>query len=95
VAASSGGGGREKHLAFEQHFLEDLRYWVVNDPKIATKVLDLVDAVRRDPIRGIGKPELLKHVGSGYWSRRITQEHRLVYRVLDTRIMFVQARYHY
>ena len=92
MAASSGS---EKQLAFERHFLEDLRHWVVTDPRVAAKILDLIDAIARDPTRGIGKPELLKRMGSGYWSRRITQEHRLVYRVLDTRIVFLQSRYHY
>jgi len=59
------------------------------------RILDLVEAVLRDPFAGIGKPEALKHVLAGCWSRRITQEHRLVYRVLDDRVDFLQARYHY
>lgn len=57
--------------------------------------MELVEAVRRDPHVGLGKPEPLKHLGPGVWSRRITQEHRLVYAVKDDRICFVQARYHY
>jgi toxin YoeB len=59
------------------------------------RILDLVEAVLRDPFAGIGKPEALKHVLAGCWSRRITQEHRLVYRVPDDRVDFLQARYHY
>jgi toxin YoeB len=58
-------------------------------------VLDLVEAVLRDPFQGIGKPEPLKYLVSGVWSRRLTAEHRLVYRVLDDRVDFLQARYHY
>jgi toxin YoeB len=61
----------------------------------ALHVLDLVDAVIRDPFEGPGKPEPLKYVLAGCWSRRITQEHRLVYRVSDEAIDFLQARYHY
>ena len=58
-------------------------------------MLDLVDAVLRDPFRGRGKPEPLKYLGKGVWSRRVTQEHRLVYLVGDARIDFLQCRYHY
>lgn len=65
------------------------------DRNIAIRVLDLVEAVMRDPFEGVGKPEPLRHVLEGCWSRRITQEHRLVYRIADERIDFLQARYHY
>jgi len=68
---------------------------VRTDRAVATRILDLVEAVLRDPFAGIGKPEALKHVLAGCWSRRITQEHRLVYRVLDDRVDFLQARHHY
>ena len=60
-----------------------------------TPVLDLVEAIVRDPIQGVGKPQPLRYVLEGCWSRRITQEHRLAYRVTDDRIEFLQARYHY
>ena len=80
---------------FHPEFLEDLRYWVKTDRRIALKALEIVEAVLRDPTRGIGKPEHLKYLAPGVWSRRLTQEHRIVYRVLDNRIHFVQARYHY
>lgn len=85
----------ERLAVFDGDFLEDLRYWVQTDRKIAIRVLDLVDAVLRDPFIGLGKPEALKHQLAGEWSRRITREHRLVYRVSDERIQFLQARYHY
>jgi toxin YoeB len=58
-------------------------------------VLDLAEAVMRDPFQGLGKPELLRYILAGCWSRRITQEHRLVYSVTDERVDFLQARYHY
>jgi toxin YoeB len=75
--------------------LEDLRHWVQHDRKLAGKVLDLIEAARRDPFTGIGKPEPLKNLGPDVWSRRITQEDRLVYRVADGYIDVLQARYHY
>ena len=82
-------------LVFDRDFLDDLNHWVRTDRKTALKILDLVEAVSRDPFGGIGKPEPLKSLGSGVWSRRITQEHRLVYKIADARVTFVQARYHY
>ena len=80
---------------FHAEFREDLRYWVKNDRSAAIRVLDLVDAVLRDPFQGPGKPEPLRFLLAGCWSRRITQEHRLVYRVGIESIDFLQARYHY
>jgi toxin YoeB len=80
---------------FQKEFIEDLRHWVSTDRRVALKVLDLVDAVLRDPFDGIGKPEPLKYEAAGAWSRRITQEHRLVYLVGKGRVDFLQARYHY
>jgi toxin YoeB len=80
---------------FQREFREDLRYWVDTDRKIALRALDLVEAILRDPFAGIGKPEALKYLASGIWSRRLTQEHRLVYLVRADRIDFLQARYHY
>ncbi len=81
--------------AFQPEFREDLRFWVQTNQRVALKILDLVEAVMRDPFTGIGKPEPLKHIALGTWSRRITQEHRLVYLVTDDRIDFLQGRYHY
>jgi len=80
---------------FQPEFREDLRYWVEVDRKTALRALTLVEAVLRDPFSGPGKPEPLKYLSPGAWSRRLTQEHRLVYLVRDDRIDFLQARYHY
>jgi len=85
----------EREAVFHLEFRQDLRHWVETDRKTALHVLELVEAVLRDPFTGIGKPEPLKFVLAGCWSRRITQEHRLVYRVTERRIDFLQARYHY
>ena len=72
-----------------------MRYWVQTDRKAALRVFKLIEAVMRDPFGGIGKPEPLKHLAPNLWSRRITQEHRLVYLVRDEQIDFLQGRYHY
>ena len=80
---------------FHPEFRHDVRFWVRTDRKTALRVLELVDAALRNPFEGIGKPEPLKFYLGGCWSRRVTQEHRLVYLVRDDRIDFLQARYHY
>jgi toxin YoeB len=80
---------------FHPEFREDLQFWVRNDRKTALRALELVEAVLRDPFSGIGKPEPLKHALAGAWSRRLTQEHRVVYLVSGDRVDFLQARYHY
>ena len=80
---------------FQREFLQDLRYWVRTDRKVALRALDLVEAILRDPFTGLGKPEPLKYLASGAWSRRLTQEHRVVYLVRDDRVDSLQARYHY
>ena len=87
--------GVEREAIFHPEFRQDLRYWVEIDRKVAIRAFDLIEAVLRDPFAGIGKPEPLKYLLAGCWSRRITQEHRLVYRVSERRIDFLQARYHY
>lgn len=84
-----------RDACFDKAFLEDLHYWVETDRKTALRLLDLVEAVLRDPFAGIGKPEPFKHFVPGVWSRRLTQVDRFVYRVLDDRIDFLQGRYHY
>lgn len=86
---------KERDAVFQPEFREDLRFWVDTNRRTALRVLSLVEAVMRDPFDGIGHPEPLKYLGAGVWSRRVTQEHRLVYVVSDDRIDFVQARYHY
>jgi toxin YoeB len=80
---------------FHPEFREDLRRWVKTDRNVAVRVPDLVEAVVRDPFEGLGKPEPLRYMLAGCWSRRITQEHRLVYRVSAERIDYLMARYHY
>jgi toxin YoeB len=85
----------EREAMIHAEFRQDLRYWINTDGKAAIRAFELIQAVLRDPLTGIGKPEPLKYVLAGCWSRRITQEHRLVYRVAEGRIDFLQARYHY
>ncbi len=86
---------KQRESIFQPEFLEDLRYWVETDRKVALRAFDLIEAIMRDPFTGIGKPEPLKYLASGAWSRRLTQEHRIVYLVRNDRIDFLQARYHY
>jgi len=80
---------------FHPEFLDDLRFWVRNDRRTALRALDIVEATLRDPFTGIGKPALLKYRLAGAWSRRLTQEHRVVYLVSEGSVDFLQARYHY
>jgi toxin YoeB len=84
-----------RNAIFQDEFRSDLRYWVETDRRTALRIFDLIEAILRDPFSGIGKPEPLKYLGAGVWSRRITQEHRLVYLVTEDRVDFLQARYHY
>lgn len=84
-----------RQSVFQPEFRDDLRYWVKQDRRTALRALDLVEAILRDPFAGLGKPEPLKYLGPDVWSRRLTQEHRLVYLVSHERIDFLQARYHY
>ena len=76
-------------------FLEDLQHWVQTDRRTAKRLPEQVQAILRDPLNGIGKPEPLNHLGSEIWSRRITQEHRCVYLVKAEKVEFLQGRYHY
>jgi len=93
---AEGGGSNHRRLpVFHKEFREDLRFWVRTDRNVALRILDMVDAVLRDPFVGVGKPEPLRFHFEGCWSRRITQEHRLVYRVEGDRVDSLQARYHY
>jgi toxin YoeB len=84
-----------RDAVFQPEFREDLEYWIRVDRKIALRALDLVEAIIRDPFQGVGKPEPLKYLMAGAWSRRLTEEHRIVYLVTNERIDFLQARYHY
>lgn len=85
---------KSRIAVFDPSFLDDLRWWVRTDRKVALRLLDLVEAILRDPFDGIGKPEPLKNMEK-VWSRRLTHEHRVMYTVAGDRIDFLQARYHY
>ena len=86
---------KQREAVFQPEFLEDLKYWVKNNRKIALKAFEIIEAILRDPFKGIGKPESLKYLAPNTWSRRLTQEHRIVYLVRERKIDFLQARYHY
>jgi toxin YoeB len=85
----------DRRAVFHPVFRRDLAYWIEIDRGTALRAMDLVEAVMRDPFIGIGKPEPLKNILAGAWSRRLTREHRVVYRVGESEIVFLQARYHY
>ena len=85
----------QRATIIQDECMEDLEHWVATDRKIALRVFNLMKEARRDPFHGIGKPEPLKHLGPDIWSRRITALDRLVYRVGDDFVDFLQARYHY
>jgi len=95
VEGKGRGDRKQRDAVFHPEFIEDLRYWVQTDRKMALRVLSIVEGTIRDPFEGIGKPEPLKYLAEGAWSRRLTQEHRIVYLVSEDRIDFLQARYHY
>jgi len=91
------GSGKQprREAVFQPEFIEDLRHWVATERRVALRVLVIVEAIMRDPFTGIGKPEPLKYLAPGVWSRRLTQEHRIVSLVGNDRIDFLQAKYHY
>ncbi|MEU4314800.1 Txe/YoeB family addiction module toxin [Nocardia sp. NPDC024068] len=82
-------------ITFAKVAFEDLGHWVSTDRKMALRIMRLIHDIDRDPFSGLGKPEPLKGDKSGYWSRRINDEHRLVYAVSGDSILIAQARYHY
>ena len=82
-------------IRFSPEAWEDYEYWQSTDKSVLKKIHALIRDIRRDPISGIGKPEPLKHALSGWWSRRITEEHRIVYRVEGGTLHIVQLKYHY
>lgn len=84
-----------KNLEFDPAGFEDLAWWVEKDRKQALRIMKLIEAIQRDPFQGIGKPEPLKHELAGCWSRRIDDEHRLVYQVLEDKIRILACKYHY
>lgn len=82
-------------LLFAEHAWEDYLYWQQHDRKTLRRINELIRAIQREPFEGIGKPEPLRHSLAGYWSRRITHEHRIVYKVDDSTLFIAQLRYHY
>lgn len=94
-AKDAGEKNHGKEAVFQPEFREDLRYWMKTNRKVALRAFELIEAMMRNPFEGIGKPEPLKFMLSGAWSRRLTQEHRIVYVVGNDRIDFLQCRYHY
>ncbi len=85
----------KRSAVVQEECLEDLRHWVDTNRKVALRLLDLMEAVLRNPYAGVGKPEHLRYFGGNVWSRRITETDRLVYEVFADRVEFLQARYHY
>lgn len=83
-----------KHV-FVKSAHKDYIYWAENDKKIRDKINDLITDIKRNPYSGLGKPEPLKHQLRGFWSRRITQDHRLVYKIIKGTLVIVQCRVHY
>ena len=82
-------------ILFSEQAWEDYQHWISTDKKILKRINLLIRDTARDPFGGIGKPEPLRHLLKGYWSRRITEEHRMVYRVREDTLMLAQLRYHY
>ena len=82
-------------LIFSTHAWDDYLYWQKTDKKMVKRINSLIKDIQRSPFEGMGKPEALKHALSGYWSRRINDEHRIVYKIEDKSIFIAQLRYHY
>jgi len=85
----------KRKIVFHSLAFDDFNQWASEDKKIYKKIITLLKDIDHSPFSGLGKPEPLKHKISGYWSRRITQEHRLVYQVTDTEIIVIACKYHY
>ncbi len=84
-----------RKVAFLTRSFDEFNQWAIKDKKIYAKIVNLIKDIQRDPFSGLGKPEALKHDLSGLWSRRITKEHRLVYRVSEEEIVIVSCKFHY
>lgn len=82
-------------LVFADEAWDDYLFWQKQDRKMVDRITKLIQEVKRDPFSGVGKPEPLKHALAGFWSRRITDEHRMVYRIEDDSLLIAQLRYHY
>ena len=88
------------NIEFTKHGWDDFEYWIDTDAEIVKKIKDLIKSINENPFKGLGKPEPLKHGLKGFWSRRITQEHRLVYKVtgkkrVNQKCSIIQCRFHY
>jgi toxin YoeB len=84
-----------RNIVFDHKAFEQFNNWAKDDKKIYQKIVNLINDILRQPFSGIGKPEPLKNNLQGYWSRRITEEHRLVYEVTDTAIIIISCKFHY
>lgn len=82
-------------LVFSEPAWEDYLYWQKTDKQLLKRINMLIKEIKREPFEGIGKPEPLKHALSGYWSRRITDEHRIIYKIQEDSMLIAQLRYHY
>jgi toxin YoeB len=87
-------------ISFTPNGWEEFEYWINNDSDIVARIKDLIKSIRQDPFKGIGKPEPLRYDLKGYWSRRITGEHRIVYKIsgtkgIDQKCIIIQCRFHY
>ena len=84
-----------RNIVFEAKGFEQFNSWALENKKIYKKIIKLINNIQRTPYEGLGKPERLKHQLSEYWSRRITSEHRLVYKVTEDNLIIVSCKYHY
>ncbi len=84
-----------RRITFLPKAFDDFVLWTNENRKIYAKIVELINDIQRNPFSGTGKPEPLKHKFKGLWSRRITDEHRLIYRISDEAIVIVQCRFHY
>lgn len=84
-----------REVVLGKQMLEDISYWSKTDLKLLKKIIELVTDTTQNPFGGLGKPEPLKHEWKGYWSKRINDEHRLIYSVTDKNVVFASARFHY
>jgi toxin YoeB len=82
-------------LIFSERAWEDYLYWQETDRRLVARIHQLIRDIQREPFSGIGKPEPLRHAFQGYWSRRINEEHRIVYKILEDSVLIAQLRYHY
>ena len=82
-------------IVLKEQAFDDLKYWSLNDHKVLKKILGLLESITRDPFHGIGKPEALRANLKGYWSRRINEEHRIVYTVTNDAVIIISCRSHY